>query len=91
VRLALGAQRRDVRRLAMRDAFVVFVTGAGAGLLLAWQFGRALESWLFGVTAWDPIALAIATALVGVAVFAGNSLPARKAGRLEPAQLLRNE
>jgi ABC-type antimicrobial peptide transport system permease subunit len=91
VRLALGARRHEVTRLAMRDAVVVFVTGGSAGLILAWQFGRALESWLFGVRGWDPIALTAAAVLVGVAVFAGNSLPARRAGRMDPAQLLRSE
>jgi ABC-type antimicrobial peptide transport system permease subunit len=91
LRLALGAGRGEVVRLAMKDALVVFALGGSAGLVAAWQFGRALESWLFGVTASDPMTLAAAALLVGVAVFAGNSRPARRASRLDPATLLRQE
>jgi len=89
LRLALGADRREVLRLAMKDAAIVLAAGGTAGLFAAWQFGRALESWLFGVTARDPLTLVGAAALVSVAVLAGNSLPARRASRLDPAELLR--
>jgi predicted permease len=91
VRLALGARASDVRRLvltrALRDAVWGVVLGAIGALLV----GRSLAAMLFGVTPFDPTALAGA-ALVLVATSAvATWLPAQRASRLDPASTLRAE
>lgn len=91
IRQALGARRSDVARRALADAWVVGLIGGSIGLLGAWQFGRVLESWLFGVDQYDPASLASSVGFVLLAVFAGAMLPARQAGRIDPAELLRSE
>ncbi|HEX5216576.1 MAG TPA: ABC transporter permease, partial [Vicinamibacterales bacterium] len=79
LRLALGAERRDVARLALRDAVIVAGAGAGLGAVAAWQFGRALGSLLVGVAPSDPLVIATSALVVAAAVFAGAWLPARRA------------
>jgi hypothetical protein len=91
VRQALGASRFDVVRLAGRDARFVAVAGGACGLAAAWQFGRVLESWLFGVNAHDPTSLATAVILVTFAAFGGAASPARQAARMDGAALLRED
>ncbi len=89
VRQALGATRRHVARLAMADAWFVAAIGGAAGVTAAWQFGRLLRAWLFGVTPSDPLSLATAGALVIAAAVLGAAWPARQAARLDAATLLR--
>jgi predicted permease len=91
VRQALGASRFDVVRLAARDARFVAVAGGACGLAGAWQFGRILESWLFGVNPYDPTSLATAVTLVTFAAFGGAASPARQAARMDGAALLRED
>ena len=89
IRQALGAGRLEVARLALADARFVAIAGGSLGLLAGWQFGRVLESWLFGVTARDPLALGAASLLVVAASIAGAIRPARQAANIDPAELLR--
>jgi ABC-type antimicrobial peptide transport system permease subunit len=91
IRQALGARRADVARRALADAWVVGLVGGSVGVLGAWLFGRVLESWLFGVDQYDPVSHASAVGFVLLAVFTGAILPARQAGRIDPAELLRSE
>ena len=91
VRQALGASRFDVVRLAARDARFVAVAGGACGLAGAWQFGRVLENWLFGVSAHDPASLVTAVTLVAFAAFGGAASPARQAARMDGAALLRED
>ncbi|HET9372249.1 MAG TPA: ABC transporter permease [Vicinamibacterales bacterium] len=91
IRHALGASRIAIGRLAMADAVFVAVAGGVLGLVAAWQFGRILSSMLFEITATDPVSFAIAVLAVAGAAFAGAVAPARKAARLDPAKLLRED
>ncbi len=91
IRMALGADRRSIESRVVLRGFVLAVIGSAAGAVIAWWLGRLLESFLFGVTATDPLALAgSALALLGTAVFA-SWLPARRAGRVDPLETLRAE
>ena len=65
--------------------------GLGAGILLAIGLGRVMESQLFGVEAWDPATLASAGALLLGATLAASYVPARRAARLDPVEVLKGE
>jgi len=91
IRMALGAQRRSIVRLVMRDAAIVLLAGIAAGLLGSVWIARLVRQFLFGLTPNDPwtIALAVA-AMVAVALLA-TWIPARRAMRVDPMVALRYE
>jgi putative ABC transport system permease protein len=89
VRLALGATAVDVRRLVLGEGLRLAVAGAIAGLALAFAATRVLRGLLFETEPLDPLSLgAAALALVGVALVA-TWLPARRAMRVDPIEVLR--
>jgi putative ABC transport system permease protein len=89
VRMALGADRRDVLLLVLRDALRLVLFGAALGIPAALAAARLVASQLFGISAADPVAIGLATlALLGVAAVAGY-LPARRATRVDPLMALR--
>jgi predicted permease len=91
VRVALGAQLQRVRWLVVRQALVLAVGGAAVGLALAAAGTRTLASLLHGVTPMDLIAMTTAVVVVlGLAMLAAW-LPAREAGRVDPAEVLKAE
>jgi putative ABC transport system permease protein len=91
LRVALGAQRRDVVTMVLGQGVRLAAAGVLAGVPAALLAAAALRSLLFEVTAHDlPVFLAIPTLLVAVAVFACG-LPAARAARVDPAIALRDE
>jgi len=91
IRASLGAQPRDISRLALRRVVVQLAVGVPLGLAGAFGAGKLLESFLVQVEADDPILLvAIALLLVGIAVTA-CLVPARRAGAVDPVTALRVE
>lgn len=91
VRLAVGAQRRDVLWLVFRQVLWLSVAGLSIGTGLVLAGGRALQGLLFGVTPSDPVTLAVATVvLTGIALLAAWG-PASRASRVDPIQALRYE
>jgi len=89
VRVALGARRIDVLALIMSEAGRLVLFGVVAGLGLSLLAGRSVASLLFGIKPNDPLLLASACALLGVIAGIASFLPARRATRVDPAQLLR--
>jgi putative ABC transport system permease protein len=88
IRMALGAQARDVLKLIVRQGMSLTLIGIGAGLAGAFALTRLLASLLFGVGATDPMTfLWIPVLLAGVSFFACY-LPARRAARLDPIKAL---
>jgi putative ABC transport system permease protein len=89
LRMALGADRRDVRRLVLRDGMrpvvIGIVVGVGGAALLA----RVMKSLLFGVDVFDPVTFVVVAALLAVVGLAACYVPARRATRLDPAHALR--
>ncbi|MCW5558262.1 MAG: ABC transporter permease, partial [Verrucomicrobiae bacterium] len=91
VRLALGAQRRDVLALVLREGMRLVLIGLGTGLLVSLALTRVLRRLLYGVTPTDPLTLAgVAALLVAVALLA-CWLPARRAAKVDPMEALRTE
>jgi ABC-type antimicrobial peptide transport system permease subunit len=91
IRMALGAQRRDVLWLVLRDAMLLVVAGVGIGVMAALGAMRFFSNLLFGLTPNDPLTIATAAILMmGVALLAGY-LPARRAAQVDPLVALRQE
>lgn len=91
IRLALGALGGDVVRLVLRETLAVAFLGLAVGLALAIALGRLLSSLLFGVSASDPAILAAVTVGVLALVAAAAYGPARRAGRVDPLEVLRQD
>ena len=91
VRMALGAQRRDVVSLLLAEGFWMTAGGLATGMLAAWTLRRSVASLLFSVSPDDAATFgAVALLLCGVAGLAAY-IPARRAARIDPAVALRNE
>jgi predicted permease len=89
IRMAVGAQRRDVLGLILRGGLRLIVLGVVAGLIGSFALTRVLQSLLFGVTAHDPLVFAgIAALLVTIGTVA-CLLPALRATRIDPIAALR--
>jgi ABC-type antimicrobial peptide transport system permease subunit len=91
VRMALGAERRDVLRLVLMRALRVVVAGLLVGLAGAAGVTRVLQRFLFGVTPTDPLAFATVTLLLMAVGLLAAWLPARRATRIDPVRALRAE
>ncbi len=91
VRLSLGAQRRDILRLVLRDGGRLTVLGLGVGLAGAIAIGLAMRAQLFGVGVADPATLLGVVALIGATALFACWLPARRAARVSPIEALRHE
>ena len=91
IRLALGGSPRDVLRLVVGQGMQVVATGVIVGMVVAFVGTRLMSTVLFGVGATDAVTFAAAgTFLLAVALLA-CFVPARRATRLQPASVLRNE
>jgi ABC-type antimicrobial peptide transport system permease subunit len=91
VRVALGAQQRDIVRLVLGEGARLALLGAILGLAAAAALTRSMASLLFGVSMHDPLTfLAVAAVLVCVAG-AACCIPARRAMRVDPMVALRYE
>ncbi|TMH72211.1 MAG: ABC transporter permease [Betaproteobacteria bacterium] len=91
VRMALGAEPRDVLRLVLTRALRIVVAGLIVGLAGAAGVTRVLQTFLFGVTPTDPIAFTIVTLLLMAVGLMAAWLPARRATRIDPCAALRAE
>jgi ABC-type antimicrobial peptide transport system permease subunit len=91
LRLALGAERRVVLGLVMRQALSLAVLGAVVGLGLTIAAGRLVAGFLTGIRPDDPLALAAAGVLLLATTAAAGYVPARRATRVDPMVALRSE
>jgi putative ABC transport system permease protein len=91
VRMALGAQTRDVLRLVVRQGMSPVVIGLVAGLAAAVALGRLLTAQLYEVSPANPLYLAGTAALLAVVGLCACLIPARRATLVNPIEALRNE
>jgi putative ABC transport system permease protein len=91
VRLALGAERRDVVKLILRQGLRMTLIGLGFGVIASFGLTRLIGSFLYGVSPFDPFTyVAVSLLLMGVGLLAAY-VPARRASSLNPARALRYE
>jgi len=91
VRMALGAQTRDVLRLIINQGMKPVVIGLAIGIMAAFALGRLLTSQLFEVSAYNPALLGGATIILAAIALVACLLPARRATLVDPVQALRTE
>ncbi len=91
VRVALGATRGALGKLVLRDAMKVGLSGLGIGLVLAVAVNRLIRSQLFGLSAHDPVLLAATCLLLLGVTLLAVVIPARRAGKVDPVEVLRSE
>jgi ABC-type antimicrobial peptide transport system permease subunit len=89
--MALGAERRDVVLLIVRNAAALVLTGLAAGLTCTWLGTRALRSFLFGVSEHDPLTVVSISLLLIICGLVAALVPARRAASIDPMQALRTE
>ena len=91
IRMALGAERKNVLRMVLREGMVLTLAGISVGIVLGAALTRLISSQLYGLSATDPLTfLAVSLLLSGVALLAGY-IPARRAMKVDPMVALRYE
>jgi ABC-type antimicrobial peptide transport system permease subunit len=91
IRIALGAERRTVLWLVLREVAFITVAGIALAIPAAIALGGVVRSQLFGVSAADPWTMALASLVLGVVALVAGWLPARRAARVQPLLALRAE
>jgi predicted permease len=91
IRMALGAGRSNVVGMVLQGAFRRVAVGLVLGLPLAIGAGYLLSAQLYGVTFWDPAALAVGASSLGACAFVAAIIPARRAASISPIRALRTE
>jgi macrolide transport system ATP-binding/permease protein len=91
IRMAMGAERRSVYRLVLRQAGFLTCVGLAVGLVCSLGASLFMRSLLFGVSAWDPFTLACVAGLVGAASMFASFMPAHRAASVNPVDALRAE
>jgi hypothetical protein len=91
VRMALGAQASDVRRLFVSHGLKLVGAGLAVGVVTALALTRVMSTLLFGVKATDPTTYAAVSLVLGVVALAATYLPARRAARIDPIVALRTD
>jgi len=91
MRIALGATRRDILSLILKQGLGMTMTGIVVGLVAAIALTRVFKSLLVGVSATDSVSFAATTTMLALVALAACYLPARRAALIDPLQALRNE
>ena len=91
IRMALGAQFSDLRGMVLRQGMTPVLAGLAAGIVVALFAGRLMKSFLFGVSAFDPLTVSCVAGVIIVVALLACYIPARRATRVDPMVALRYE
>lgn len=91
IRLALGADSAQIRRMVLREGMTPVVIGLAIGIIASFALERTLQSFLFGIQATDPWVLIVAALILTLVAMAACYLPARRASEVNPLSALRYE
>jgi putative ABC transport system permease protein len=91
VRIALGAQVRDVLGMVVGQGMRLVAVGAVLGVLAALAGGRLLEGMVYGISARDPLTLSVIVSVMLLVALAASAVPAWRATRVDPIEALRHE
>jgi predicted lysophospholipase L1 biosynthesis ABC-type transport system permease subunit len=91
IRIALGASRRNVLWLALREGAHVVMLGALAGVPLAWLLASRIRDILYSVEPFDPPTIGVVLGLLCLVVLAASLIPARRATLIDPAKTMRTD
>jgi predicted permease len=91
IRMAVGARAQQVLRMVVGQGLALVTLGAALGLIAAFATSRFLESLLFGITPHDALTFCSVTALLAVVSFIAAVIPARRAARVDPIVVLRED
>ena len=91
IRIALGAQGRDILKLIIGQGMRLVIVGVGIGLVVSLALARLIEKLLFGVSATDPVTFALIALLIITVAFVACWIPARRATKVDPMVALRCE
>jgi predicted permease len=91
VRMALGANSREVQAMVLKQVAVMTVIGGAAGLAGALVLGNLAQSILYEMKGWDPVVMGLSAVTLTAVAFGAGFLPALRASRIDPMQALRRE
>ncbi|HLK20029.1 MAG TPA: ABC transporter permease, partial [Bryobacteraceae bacterium] len=91
IRMALGADLRDVLRIVLGQSMWLLTLGLGIGLPISFALARLLAGWLFGVASLDAVTYACVAFLLVLVALAASYAPARRAAKVDPTTALRYE
>ncbi len=91
IRMALGAQKKEILWMVLREALQQVVIGVAIGIPVALAAGRLIASMLFGVKTSDPVTISVAVLVMVTIAFVAGYLPARRATKVDPMVALRCE
>ncbi len=91
IRMAMGATRRSIMAMILREGLVQTAVALLVGLLLGLAVARVGASRLYGISPADPLSIAVTIALLGAVALLAGYLPARRAARVDPMVALRHE
>jgi predicted permease len=91
IRMALGAERRRIIWMVLREVLALAAAGLAIGFICAWSSLSAIKSFVFGMKPGDPIAMLLAAGILIAALLLAGFAPAARASRIDPLAALRHE